>query len=231
MKSLTPHSHIVFTDLQEAPHVWIKDRFPVATQITEAVARLSIPSSASDKLVAAMIQKITEERERVKTLIKREVEQLMRLGADITGMTYHCNSPNLPKPCVSPKNMRTSHCQDGSLSNLKRIHWIFHQLPFGTHQDVLMGRSSHGDYVVAKVMRQMNVTWGPKKEGETVAHTNCIAHLYSRMLCEKKQVIVKKGTRNTHNRMPYVRSPRYMKGGTIFYVNNPVEVTESVSQK
>ena len=215
--------------LQDTPHVWLKDRFPISNMITEDVARLSIPSSASAKLVSLMIHKIEGERTTVKNLIKGEVERLMRLGAEITNMSYYSDSPTLPQPCITPRNMRTSFCQDGSPANIKRIHWIFNQLPFKTHEDVLMGRLTHCDSVVSKVMKQMNITWAPKKEGETVAHTNCIAHLYSRILCEKRQIIIKKGNKNTHNCVPFVRSPRLMKGISIFYCTDPVDGTSTVS--
>ncbi len=92
-----------------------------------------------------------------------------------------------------------------------------------------MNRDTHGDLVVKHVMECMNLTWGPKKEGETSAHTNCIAHMYSRIMNEKKQTIVKKGDANTHNRIPGVRSLRNMKGSAYFYLSNGVEGRQMVS--
>jgi hypothetical protein len=48
---------------------------------------------------------------------------------------------------VSPaKNMRSSYLQDDGPLNVKRIHWIFHELPDTLHKDVLM-RMSHMDVV------------------------------------------------------------------------------------
>jgi len=215
---------------QAVPNVWIKDRFPVAGRITETVARLSLPSSAKEKHVSLMVVKLQSEREAVKNVIKGEVDELLRLGTETTGMTYYINNPNLKEPCVTPRNMRTSFCQDGSDENLKRLHYIFHELPYKTHEDVLMKRETHGDVVVANVMEQLNIAWGPKKEGETVAHTNCIAHMYSRIMNEKKQTIVKKGDANTHNRIPSVRSLKNAKGASYFYSNNVREGKQMVSK-
>ena len=178
-----------------------------------------------------MIRRLTKDREDVKVIIKEEVEKLMRMGTEITDMTYFCNSSNLRRPCVTPRNMRTSYCQDGSASNLKRIHWIFYKLPCSTYQDILMNRQTHGNLVVAKVMRRMNIIWGPKKEGETVAHTNCIMHMYSRMLCEKKQTVIKRDEGNVHNRIPFVRNPKKLKGKTVYYWSNKEEGTHQVSCK
>jgi hypothetical protein len=202
----------------------------VASRITETVARLSLPSSAKDKHVAGMIIKLEGEREAVKTLVRGEADKLLRLGAEITGMSFYRHNPLLKEPCVTPRNMRASFCQDGSHENMKKFHFVFHELPEGTHRDVMMHRESHGDVVVRNVMRKLNVTWGPKREGETVAHTNCIAHMYSRIMNEKKQTIVRKGDANTHNRIPFVRRPKNMKGATFFYMNDGGEGKHLVSE-
>ena len=176
-----------------------------------------------------MCLKLIQERDDVKLIIKEEVEKLMRMGTEITGMTYFCKNSNFQRPCVTPRNMRTSYCQDGSECNLKRLHWIFHNLPIGTYKDIMMNRQTHGDIVVSKVMNRMNVMWGYKKEGETVAHTNCIAHMYSRMLCEKKQTVIKKGDENLHNRTPFVRRPKKHRGKTIFYWSSLSDGVHEVS--
>ena len=178
-----------------------------------------------------MIIRIEQEREAVKGLVKAEIEKMMQEGCDITQMRYHDESPHLKLPCRKPKHMRTSFCQDGSLSNIKKVHWIFHQWPFGTHQDVLMKRQTHGEWVVAKVMQRMNLIWGPKKEGETKAHTNCIVHVYSRILNEKRSNVITKGTANSHNHVPYVRNPKKIKGATMFYWNHPIKGSSLVRKR
>jgi hypothetical protein len=186
-----------------------------------------------------MMDKLNMKREKVRSIIKDEVENIMRLGADVTGMSYKCKSSNTQRQCLTPRNMRTNFCQDGSELNLKRMHWIFHELPVATHKDVLMQRKSHADLVVAKVEKAMNMRWAPKMEGETAAHKNCIEHIYARILNEKKQTIVKRGDGNKHGRMPYVRNPKtwrlskyagtYKKGRTVFYWNSHTESEHVVS--
>jgi hypothetical protein len=37
----------------------------------------------------------------------------------------------------------------------------------------------------------MNIRWAPKKEGEKKGHSNCVQHIYSKILKEKKQTIIK----------------------------------------
>jgi hypothetical protein len=205
----------------------LRGRFESAGPITEMTAKMSLPRAAPPKMVEAMIKKLSGERVRVKSMIKEEVEKLMRLGAEVTGMTYNCSSSSARRTCITPKNMRTSYCQDGSDLNVKRIHWIFHELPVGTHQDILMQRRKHADWVVEKVQKQMNVRWAPKKEGETSSHKNCIEHMYKRIINEKKQTIIKGGDGNKHGRLPFVRHPKtyteskkaahYKRGKLMFY--------------
>ena len=178
-------------------------------------------------MVLAMMARLEEERRRVKAMIKEEVEKLMRMGADITDMMYHCVSSNSDKPCITPRTMRLSYGQDGSQKNIMRMLWMFHELPVAVHQDCLMKRRTHQDLVCARIERRMNMRWGPKKEGESVLHKNCLHHMYSRVLNEKKQTITKRGEGNNHGIMPYVRVPKsrkasknasnYKKGKTLFY--------------
>jgi hypothetical protein len=163
-------------------------------------------------------------------LIKGEVDKLLRLGMEITGMSFYRHNPMLREPCVTARNMRASFCQDGSLDNMKKFHFIFHQLPESTHRDVMMHRESHGEVSVRNVMQKLNVAWAPKREGETVAHTNCIAHMYSRIMNERKQTAVRKGDANTHNRIPFARAHKNPKDGTVFYVNEGNLVKRLVSE-
>jgi hypothetical protein len=142
-------------------------------------------------MIDQMVIKLVLEREEVRRMIKDEIEALMRLGAEVTKMTYMCKNNNAERLSITPRNLRQSFLQNGSLSNVKRIHWIFYELPLGTHQDVVPQRRSHMDLVVAKVEHAMNITWAEKKEGETSCHRNCIQHSYSKVLNDKKQTIIK----------------------------------------
>jgi hypothetical protein len=186
------------------------------------IAKRSLPSTANPNLVTAMMSKIALERDAIRHLMKLEVEKLMYIGAQTTGMTYFDRSSNLQQPCTKPKHMRHSFIQDSSSLNIKRIHWIFHHLPNEIHQDILMNRQTHGNWTVAKGMKYMNMAWAPKREGETSAHTNCIVHLYSRMMSEKRHNVIHKNDGNIHNMMPFVRNPKNMKGKTMYYCQPPI---------
>ena len=189
--------------------------------VTEQTARLSVPGDVSERMLAAMVARVEGERMKVKLMVKEEIEKLIRLGAEITGMTYNCISSDSARQCITPRNMRQNYVQDGSELNIKRIHWIFNELPVGTHQDVIMKRLTHQELVCAQIERRMNMKWGPKKEGESVLHKNCIVHMYSRVLNEKRNTITKRGNGNEHDRVPYVRVPRNWKvakkGKNMFY--------------
>jgi len=150
----------------------------------------------------------------------------MRLGAEVTKMTYWCKNTNAERQCFTPKNIRESYIQDGSPKNIKRIHWIFYELPLATHQDVLPQRKSHMDLVISRVEQAMNITWADKKEGETKSHKNCLQHSYSKILNDKKQTIIKEGG-NQHKRRPMIKCPKtfkesnenpnYKRGKRMFY--------------
>jgi hypothetical protein len=175
------------------------------------MARRHLRIGAKEELVDMMKTRLVEERKKVKGMVVEEIESLMRLGAEVTGMTYECKSTGTRRMCVTPKDIRSSFIQEGDDMNVKRIHWIFHELPYGTHEDVLTQRMSHMNWVVQRVVNEMNVQWEPKKEGETVAHKNCIEHTYTRFLNEKKSTIigkVKGGDAGGLHRKPFVRSPK-----------------------
>jgi hypothetical protein len=196
------------------------------------MAEGSLPLAPSDASIVHMLETITKERDDVGNILRREVEKLMRLGADTCGMTYVCSSSNTPRPCTQPKNMRLSYTQNDSLMNLKRIHWMFHELPGSLHQDVLMHRMSHMDVITRKVMWELNVIWGEKRVGEEAKRSNCIEKLYCRILNEKKNTIVNP-EKTKNKRTPFVRHPQtkaksgnhrtYRMGMTEFYWKSPTK--------
>jgi hypothetical protein len=196
------------------------------------MAEGSLPLAPSYSTVSHMLETMTKERDEVGEIVKREVETLLRWGSETCGMTYVCNSSNTPRPCLIPKHMRSSYLQDDGLQNVKRIHWIFHELPDTLHKDVLMHRMSHMEVVTNKVMQVLNVVWGEKREGEEAKRSNCIEKIYFRIIHEKKSTIVK-ADRTKNGRTPFVRHPQtraksgnpaaYKQGRTEFYWKSPVE--------
>ncbi len=63
--------------------VWSRDRFICTGNITEGVAKRTVRNSANEWLVETMIIKITAEREQVRSIVKDEIEAMMRLGAEV----------------------------------------------------------------------------------------------------------------------------------------------------
>ena len=186
---------------------WIRERFDAGGPIKEDTAMSSLPRGASRAAIDNMITTLAKERNQVQSIIKMEVEKLMRFGADVTQMTCNDKSTGSVLSCVHPRNMRESYVQDGGTENIKRLHWIFHELPHGTHEDVLPQRQTHQDLVVARVVRAMNITWAAKKEGETASHRNCIQHSYSKIMNEKRQTVIN-SNRTNHGRKPLVKHPK-----------------------
>ena len=172
------------------------------------MAAAALRRDATEQMKEEMQLKLDDERQQVRVKMREQVHQLLRLGAEITKMTYRCTSEYSSRACVSPKNMRDSYVQDGSLLNIKCIHWIFSELPFATHQDVLPQRKSHMDLAVEKVERDMNITWAAAT-GTAGSHRNCLQQVYSKMLNDKKQTIIKEEG-NPHKRKPTVRRPKSM---------------------
>jgi hypothetical protein len=217
----------------QAAKVWNRDRFPPSGGVSARMAEGSLPLAPSADTVSAMCVTLEKERDQVSEIIKTEVESLLRWGSETCGMTFLDASANLRRSCLKPRNMRTSFVQDDGLRNLKRIHWIFHELPDSLHKDVLMHRMSHMDIVTVKVMQKLNVVWGVKREGEEdPKRSNCIEKVYCRTLNEKKTTIVKPDkTRN--KRTPFVRRPQhrsqsgdpkgFKKGQTEFYWKSKIE--------
>ena len=204
------------------------------------MARRNLWKTVQQGIVEANVTKLTSERKQVRRIIKDEIESLMRLGAEVTGMHYYCKSSGTSRLCITPKNIRSSYTQDVGDLNVKRIHWMFHELPVTTHTDVLMKRMSHMDWVVQKVVKVMNIEWEPKKEGETKAHKNYIEHVYARMLNDKRFTVVRTSKDNSEkHRTPYVKSPKsleqsgfapnYKRGKRFYYWKSRAEGEKQVS--
>jgi hypothetical protein len=196
------------------PRVWNRDRFPPSGKLTVKMAEGGLPLAPTAESVSNMLGAMSKDREGVSDIVKQEIDSLLRWGAETCGMSFFDPSANVRRKCQHPKNLRASFLQDDGLANLKRIHWIFHELPETLHRDVLMHRMSHMDVVTTKVMQQMNVVWGVKRAGEDdPRRTNCIEKIYCRVLNEKKTTVVNpEKTRN--GRIPFVRHPKTkMKSG------------------
>ena len=220
--------------------IWSVDRFDAAGSLTMEMAESALHRGATQEMKETMLIKLKDERQLVRLMIKDSVHQLMRMGAEITEMTYSCPVTCGQRPCLTPKDMRNSFIKDGSLFNIRCVHWIFSELPYTVHQDVLAHRKCHMDVVVEKVERELNITWAPGKEQGGSSLKNCLQQIYAKILNDKKQTIIKKeGT--SHGRKPIVRRPKtlaasgysdlYRKGRSLYYWSSKLEGENSVSNK
>jgi hypothetical protein len=210
------------------PTFWVKARFNPAGNISQETARLSLPGACTLKAIEDMVAQLTSERTKFLLLMKGEVALVLRIGAEICGMTVICKSSGRRRPCITVADIRNSYCHDGSDTNVKRLHWMFSVFPYTNHQDVLARRESHEELAVRRVMRSKGIQWANGKTGELKRHRNCLLKLYSRAFNEFKQRVLKNGHGNTHNRMPKMSCPNsfknsggetdYKRGKLMFYI-------------
>jgi hypothetical protein len=186
--------------------VWSKDRFDAAGDITLEMAGRAMRRDTTLEAKKTMQQTLQKERDLVKAKMMEQVHELLRMGADITKMTYLCRGSCGARACVTPKHMRESYARDGSLLNIKCIHWIFNELPYATHRDVLPQRKCHMDLAVEKVERELSISWAPSKEDDG-DQRNCLQLVYCKMLNDKKQTIIR-AEGSDHGRKPKVRKPK-----------------------
>lgn len=218
--------------------IWSQDRFDIVGKITLEMASRALRRDATQEMKESMVQQLDQDRQTVRLKMRDQVHELLRMGSEITSMTYKCPSSVGSRACVTPRTMRESYIQDGGEYNIKCIHWIFHQLPFGTHSDVLPQRKSHMDLSVEKVEREMGITWTPMMEGGKGSQRNCLQNCYAKMLNDKKQTIIKEEG-STHSNKPLVRHPKtaagagnvshYKKGKTMYYWSSKEKGIQSVS--
>jgi hypothetical protein len=186
--------------------VWSKDRFDAAGDITLEMAGRAMRRDTTLEAKKTMQQTLQKERDLVKAKMMEQVHELLRMGADITKMTYLCRGSCGARACVTPKHMRESYARDGSLLNIKCIHWIFNELPHATHRDVLPQRKCHMDLAVEKVERELSMSWAPSKEDDG-DQRNCLQLVCCKMLNDKKQTIIR-AEGSDHGRKPKVRKPK-----------------------
>jgi hypothetical protein len=103
--------------------------------------------NADNGTILARIGKVNADKKDVKAICKREIEKLMKMGADITKMTHTCKLSGFQRLCTTPTEMRKSWCEGKGDDNVKPLLWIFHQLPWGTHQAITLRERTHQDLV------------------------------------------------------------------------------------
>jgi hypothetical protein len=154
------------------------------------MAGRSLALGANKTNVMEMMQRIEAKRTQVCSLVREEREKMMKMGAEIAGMTYDSTASfNQERECTKPEHMRASFKQNGDANNIQKIRSIFHELPGRTYKDIIMRRQSHKEYVCQMVERKMMIRWTTPTLDVTNAHRNCIERVYIRMFNDKKMSV------------------------------------------
>jgi hypothetical protein len=68
---------------------WDRERFAAQGPITEEMAERSLATGANKTNVLEMMERIEAERTQVRSLVREEIVKMMKMGAEIAGMTYN----------------------------------------------------------------------------------------------------------------------------------------------
>jgi hypothetical protein len=94
--------------------------------------------------------KVIEEKKHADQLIRTEINELLQVAAETTGMTYKCKYTQHNFKCIRIKDLRISWVQEGSAENLKGIAWMFYYYATELYQTGMA--QTHGEWVKRKVM-------------------------------------------------------------------------------
>jgi hypothetical protein len=205
------------------------NRFDVNKLTTPEQARKSMQiNNPTEQALAETIKLMEDDKKAVGYLCKKEIQEMLKLGSSICNMTYNSKFNQTRMICLEPKHMRLSWLEDSGDSNIKRINWVFHQLPWFTYQDATLGGKTHQDIVVEKVEKIMNIEF-VGKEDMLPKNQTCIQQMYCRVLNQMKQNLMKKDRNNVHNVQVGLKRPKeyklnnekknYHRSKTEFYVS------------
>ena len=79
------------------------------------MAARALRRDATHEMKEKMQMQLGKERQLVRLKMKEQVHELLRMGTDITKMTYIGPHSDAPTACVTPKSMSDSFIKDGSL--------------------------------------------------------------------------------------------------------------------
>ena len=197
---------------QRAFREWKYNRFrPHTNLFNDTVLRFVDRGMTLDRgAISARIEEVNEDKKEVKAICRREIEKLLRMGAEITEMTHTCKLSGIQRLCRTTLEMRKSWCEAGDEGNVKAVLWMFHQLPWGTHQAITLRERSHQDLVEEVVKAELNIDFKASEEECGYKTRNCIQQVYTMLLNNRKQDIMRKGQGNLFDIQAFLK----YKGGT-----------------
>ena len=167
-------------------------------------------NNPTEQAVFEMMHQMEEDKKMVVLICKKEIQDMLMLGCNISHMTYQSKLTHSRMNCFETKHMRLSWLEDCGEMNIKRINWIFHQLPWFIYQDATLGGKNHQDIVVKKVMETLNIEF-VGLEDMLPKNQTCIQQMYCRVLNQMKQNLLKKDRNNKHNVQVGLKRPKYYK--------------------
>ena len=205
------------------------NRFDVNKVTTPEQARKNLRvNNPTEMAVLAMMQQMEDDKSAVVDLCKKEILDMIQLGSRMCNMTYKSKFTATRVTCLEPKHMRISWMEDSGEVNIKRICWIYHQLPWFTYQDATLGGNNHQDLVQEKIVSMLNIEFVGKEEMLPKNQT-CVQQMYCRVLNQMKQNLLKRDRNNKHNVQVGLKRPKeykmnnekknYQRSKTEFYVS------------
>jgi hypothetical protein len=192
---------------QQAKREWNRKRFSCHGKLLQEVIAHFVDKGLTrvGTDIEARVAVIQQDKINVTEICKREIGKLMMMAADITKMTYKCKMSGAQRLCEKPADMRKSWCEDGGPQNIKRLLWMFHQLPWQTHQAVTLKEQSHQALVEEMVKSEMNITFAATNEEYDHRKRNCIQQTYTKLLNSRKQDIMKRQGGNNNNIQAFIK--------------------------
>jgi hypothetical protein len=207
---------------------WRWDRFNVREVTSLEWAARNCVGRTDLTVQQAMHKKVIQDQKRAEVIITSELHQFLREAASITGMTYICKITQLTIACINSKDIRTSWLQDGSVTNLKRLAWLFYYYGSEIHKS---GRSllTHGEWVERKVLSALNVSYVHLNTLVSGQRT-CVQQLYSKKMNEMRNNIMRRspafhhtsGIKKEQPCVPSIFKRNFKRGKSTFFVTQNI---------
>lgn len=217
-----------FYSLQQNPKMWSSRRFSAYGQMNykNCMNIMGEEQIDTNQQMLQRLEIIANDKIEATRICKREIESLMEFAADVTQMEFVDKQAPVTRICKTPAQMRWSLIQNPTEKNMKILHWMFHELPWSTHKECTLKGKTHQDLVEERVMDEMNCSF---LDDEPTNHKkrNCIQQLYSKLMNNKKQDIMRKGGGNIWEVQAFLKRPihhdktmkdkKYSRSKTVFY--------------
>jgi hypothetical protein len=211
---------------------WRWDRFNVRKPTTKEWAARNCfgIEGNTDEARNAMHVKVLEEKREAEQLIRSEINELLRVASEITGMRYKCKYTEHNLKCITIKDLRVAWVQDGSAENLMRMAWMFYYYATELYQNGLA--QTHGETVERKLMSKMKFVY-VHLDNLPINQRTCVHQLYSKVMNEVRANIMRRTNLFVHKshiqkEQPQVRAFRknFKREKTTFFASFEVADVE-----